>query len=226
MRVLIIEDEAPLARSVARALREESSYAVDIALNGEDGLHLALTEPYDLVLLDLQLPKLDGLRVLREVRARGSRIPVLILTARDLKSDVVSGLDLGADDYLTKPFDILELLARCRALIRRGYDRPDPILRCGAIEIDTRARSVRVSGKRVELSAMEYRLLEYLALREGELVTREEIETRLYGQDALHDSNVVEVHISNLRKRLGPEVAHSALRTVRGQGYMLGGDAE
>jgi DNA-binding response OmpR family regulator len=221
MRVLIIEDEVLLARSVARALREEASYTVDLAHDGEDGLHLACTEPYDLILLDLLLPKVDGFRILRELRGRGFCTPVLILTARDTKSDVVSGLDLGADDYLPKPFDIRELLARCRALIRRGYDRPDPVLRAGRIEVDTRARSVHVAGRPVELSAMEYRLLEYLALRAGEVVTREEIEARLYGQDSIRDSNVVEVYVSNLRKRLSAGLASPPIRTVRGQGYVL-----
>jgi two-component system OmpR family response regulator len=221
MRILIIEDEVPLARSVARALREEGSYAVDLAHNGEDGLHLALTEPYDLILLDLLLPKVDGLTVLRKLRARRTRTPVLILSARDLKADVVKGLDLGADDYLTKPFDIHELLARCRVLVRRGYDHPDPVLRAGGIEIDPRARSVKVSGQPVDLSAMEYRLLEYLAMRAGETVTREEIEARLYGQDSMRDSNVLEVYVSNLRKRLGSDPAASPIRTVRGLGYLL-----
>jgi two-component system OmpR family response regulator len=221
MRILVIEDEVLLARSVARALREEGSYIVDLAHDGEDGLHLALTEPYDLILLDLLLPKVDGLTVLRKFRARGTRTPVLILSARDMKTDVVTGLDLGADDYLTKPFDIHELLARCRALVRRGYDCPDPVLRAGEIEIDTRARTVKVSGHPVEFSAMEYRLLEYLAMRLGETVTREEIEVRLYGQDSMRDSNVLEVYVSNLRKRLGPGPAASAIRTVRGLGYLL-----
>ena len=217
MRVLIIEDEERLARNIASVLREAASFAVDIAVDGEDGLHLARTNPYDLIILDLMLPKIAGLQVLGTLRSEGNRVPVLILTARDGTGDVVRGLDLGSDDYLTKPFDMAELLARCRALIRRSYDRPDPTIRAGGLEIDPPRRVVRQAGKDHALPAMEYRLLEFLAMRAGEVVSKEDILEHLYDFDAERFSNVIEVYVSSLRKRFGSEL----IRTLRGQGYKL-----
>jgi DNA-binding response OmpR family regulator len=217
MRVLIVEDEARLARNVASVLREAASFAVDIASDGEDGLHLARTNPYDLVILDLMLPKLGGLDVLSTLRSEGGRVPVLVLTAKDSSEDIVQGLDLGSDDYLTKPFEMAELLARCRALIRRSYDRPDPTIVAGALEIDPRRRLVRYKGKEHVLPAMEYRLLEFLAMRAGEVVSKEDILEHLYDFDAERFSNVIEVYISSLRKRFGAAV----IETFRGQGYRL-----
>ena len=219
MRVLIVEDEERLARNIAAVLREAASFAVDVAGDGEDGLHLARTNPYDLVILDLMLPKLSGLEVLRKLRAEGRRFPVLILTARGASEDVVQGLDLGSDDYLTKPFEMAELVARCRALIRRSYDRPDPVIRAGGLEIDPLRRVVRQGGREHVLPAMEYRLLEYLAMKAGQVVSKEQILEHLYDFDAERFSNVIEVYISALRKRFGAEL----IGTLRGQGYVLGG---
>lgn len=217
MRVLIIEDEQRLARNIAKTLRGTAGYAVDVSHDGEDGLHMARDGLYDLILLDLMLPRLDGLELLRLIRAEGVATPVLVLTARDRTEDVIAGLDTGGDDYLTKPFEMGELLARCKALIRRSYDRPDPTIRLGRLEIDTAGRAVRFDGESVVLPAMEYRLLEYLALRAGQIVSKEEILEHLYDFDAERFSNVIEVYISSLRKRLTPE----SIRTVRGQGYVL-----
>ena len=218
MRVLVVEDEERLARNIARALRERASYAVDISTDGEDGRHMACSEPYDLIILDLMLPKVSGWEILRDLRAKGDRKPVLVLTARDKTEDVVRGLDLGCDDYLTKPFEIAELVARCKALIRRSYDRPDPVICVGELRINTAARSVTFRGRTELLPAMEYRLLEYLALRAGELVSKEHILEHLYDFDSERFSNVVEVYISSLRKRFDPGL----IRTIRGQGYLLG----
>ncbi len=217
MRVLIIEDERRLARNIASVLHEAASFAVDISTDGEDGLHLARTSPYDLIILDLMLPKIPGLDVLRALRSAGNRVPVLILTARDSTEDVVQGLDLGCDDYLTKPFEMAELLARCRALIRRSYDRPDPTIRAAGLEIDPRRRVVRQAGREHDLPAMEYRLLEFLAMRSGEVVSKEDILEHLYDFDAERFSNVVEVYVSALRKRFGAEL----IQTLRSQGYRL-----
>jgi len=217
MRVLIVEDEGRLARNIASVLREAASFAVDIATDGEDGLHLARTNPYDLILLDLMLPKIPGLDLLSTLRREGRRVPVLILTARDGTDDIVEGLDLGCDDYLTKPFEMAELLARCRALIRRSYDRPVPIISAGGLEIDPRRRIVRQAGEEHVLPAMEYRLLEFLAMRAGEVVSKEDILEHLYDFDAERFSNVIEVYISSLRKRFGPGL----IATLRGQGYRL-----
>jgi two-component system OmpR family response regulator len=217
MRILIIEDEERLGRDIASVLREAASFAVDVALDGEDGLHLARTNPYDLIVLDLMLPKIGGLKVLSTLRSEGRRVPVLVVTARDSTEDVVRGLDLGCDDYLTKPFEMGELVARCRALIRRSYGRADPTIRAAGLEIDPRRRLVRQAGKEHVLPAMEWRLLEFLAMRAGEVVSKEDILEHLYDFDAERFSNVVEVYVSSLRKRFGAEL----IQTLRGQGYRL-----
>lgn len=222
MRVLIVEDEARLARNVAKALRETASFAVDISNDGEDGLHQALSNPYDLIVLDLMLPKVSGLDILRSLRHEGLRVPVLILTARDTTEDVIKGLNLGSDDYMTKPFDMGVLIARCHALIRRNYDRPDPVVSVGALSVNTASRTVRVREQVVELPAMEYRLLEYLVLRADQVVTKEEIIEHLYDFNAENFSNVVEVYISSLRKKLDPGPPYQLIHTVRGQGYLVG----
>lgn len=217
MRVLIVEDEERLARNIGRTLERSAGFAVDICLDGEDGSHMARTNPYDLVILDLMLPRRDGLTVLKELRSANRRTPVLVLTARDTTSDVVRGLEAGSDDYLTKPFEMTELIARCKALIRRAYDRPDPLIRVGPLQIDTLARAVSHRGRPHALPAMEYRLLEYLAMRAGQVVSKEEIVEHLYDFESERFSNVVEVYISSLRKRFGTEL----IRTLRGQGYVL-----
>lgn len=222
MRVLIVEDEIRLARNIARALKETTSFAVDISTDGEDGQHQALSNAYDLIVLDLMLPKVGGLRILERLRRDGNRVPVLILTARDATDDVIRGLNMGSDDYLTKPFDMGELIARCGALIRRTYDRPDPVVSVGELSVDTSSRMVTLQGQPVAVSAMEYRLLEYLMLRAGQIVTKAEIVEHLYDFNAENFSNVVEVHVSALRKKLDPEPQHRLIHTVRGRGYLVG----
>ena len=221
MRVLIIEDEPRLARNIARALKTRAAYVVDTCFNGTDGLHMALTNPYDLVILDLILPDTDGLKVLQSLREQGRRTPVLVLTARSATDDVVRGLDLGCDDYLTKPFKLDELVARCRALVRRSYDRPDPVLSVGGLSINTATREVTWNRRQQRLPATEYRLLEYLAMRAGQVVPKEDILEHLYDFGSDRFSNVIEVYVSMLRKRFGREV----ITTVRGQGYVLTGGA-
>lgn len=223
MRVLIIEDERRLARNVADVLEQRCGYAVDVSTDGEDGRHMALTNPYDLIVLDLMLPKVDGMRVLRELRAAGGTVPVLILTARDGRENVIEGLDAGSDDYLTKPFDMGELVARCRALIRRSYDRPDPVIQVGELSVDVSRREVRAGGRPVELSAMEFRVLEYLAMRAGEVVSKEDLIEHLYGFEAERFSNVIEVYVSALRRKLAGDGGRRFIQTLRNQGYRLEG---
>ena len=219
MRVLIIEDEPRLARNIAQVLKAKAAFVADICSNGTDGRHMALTNPYDLVILDLILPDMDGLKILKSLRGRARRTPVLILTARSATEDVVRGLDLGCDDYLTKPFKPDELVARCRALIRRCYDRADPVLAVGDLSINTATREVTSKGGQQRLPATEYRLLEYLAMRAGQVVPKGDIIEHLYDFDSDRFSNVIEVYVSMLRKRFGPEI----ITTVRGQGYVLTG---
>lgn len=221
MRVLIIEDEDRLARNLAQAIAETTSYAVDISSDGEDGQHEALSNPYDLIVLDLMLPKVPGLDILARLRREGNRVPVLILTAKDASEDIVRGLDAGSDDYLTKPFDMGEFLARCKALVRRAYDRPDPVVRVGGLSLNTSSRAVTLRGQRIALRAMEYRLLEYLMLRAGQIVSKEEILEHLYDFNAESFSNVIEVYISALRKKIVAASARVSIRTIRGQGYVI-----
>ncbi len=209
-------------RNIAKALKETASYAVDISTDGEDGWHQALSNPYDLILLDLMLPKVGGLEILAELRRQGNRVPVLILTARDTTRDIIRGLNSGGDDYITKPFDMGELLARCKAMVRRTYDRPDPVVRIGELSVDTSSRLVTLRGRRVTLSAMEYRLLEYLVWRAGQIVSKAEIIEHLYDFNAETFSNVVEVYISTLRRKLDVDPERSLIHTVRGLGYVLG----
>lgn len=221
MRVLVVEDEARLARNIAKALREIASYAVDISADGEDGHHQALSNPYDLIILDLMLPKVSGLDILKSLRRQGCKVPVLILTAKDTTEDIIRGLDCGSDDYMTKPFEIGELLARCRALVRRTYDRPDPILRVGDLSVDVSSRTVMLGDRRISLRAMEYRLLEYLVLRAGQIVSKTEILEHLYDFGAESFSNVVEVHVSALRRKLNTGSQRVGIHTVRGLGYVI-----
>jgi two-component system response regulator PhoP len=223
MRVLIIEDEARLAENVARSLRESAGYAVDVALDGEEGAFMAESNPYDLVILDLMLPKLDGLSVLQRMRSRGSAVPVLVLTARDEKESIVALLNAGADDYVAKPFDLGELLARAKALIRRGKGQSAALLKVGDLEINTADLSVRRKGKLVSLTAMEYRVLEYLAHRPGAVVPKTELLEHLYDFNWERFSNVIEVYISGLRRKLEDSGDSKLIHTLRGQGYMLRG---
>src|SRR6202161_1492691 len=202
MRVLLVEDEVRLAENVASALREGPNFAVDCAEDGLTGLHLTENAYYDLIVLDLMLPELDGMGILRKVRARGDRTPVLILTAKSEAGSIIALLNAGADDYLTKPFDLGELIARAKALIRRGKGVADPILRLSDLEVNTVEQTVHRSGKPVDLSATEYRILEYLIHRPRVIVSKRELLEHLYDFTWEHHSNVIEAHVSNLRKKL------------------------
>jgi two-component system OmpR family response regulator len=215
MRVLVIEDEADLLSVIARALRE-NGYAVDEAGDGNDGLYKALTWPYDAVVLDIMLPGLNGWDFLRRLRKK-QQTPVLILSARDTVKDRVDGLDLGADDYLTKPFALTELLARLQALIRRSAGKAAPEIVIGDVVINLRTRAVMRDGQPVELTAREFAIVELLALARGELVTRTRIYDHIFDENDDTLSNLVEVHVSNIRKKLGKDF----ITTRRGQGYII-----
>ena len=222
MRVLLVEDYQPLARALAQGLRE-AGYAVDATADGRQGLALAEANGYDALVLDVMVPELDGLAILRRVRAAGSSAAVVIITARDQVADRIAGLDLGADDYLVKPFALDELLARLRAVIRRRYQSTTTVVALGDLVIDSAARVVRRAGKPVTLSAREFALLEYLALRRGQIVTRAEIWGHVYDFAAEPSSNVVDVYVGYLRRKLGDGEAggHRLIRTHRGLGYSL-----
>lgn len=221
MRVLIIEDEVKIARNITRVLDEEYSWAVDICTDGEDGRHMAVTNPYDLIILDLGLPKIGGIEILKELRTRGMTTPVLILTARDDTHDIIDGLETGSDDYMVKPFDMRELIARCKALVRRSYGRAATVIEIGDISVNTTKHQVMVRGRMIQLSAMEYRLLEYLAMRANEVVSKADITEHLYSSYSENFSNVVEVYISSLRKKLGSGPNREVIHTLRNQGYVL-----
>jgi len=214
MRVLIIEDESRLAKNIAQVLKESASFAADICTEGTDGLHMAKTNPYDLIVLDLTLPGMDGLDILSKLRSEGKTIPVLILTARDTSSDIITGLNTGGDDYLTKPFDMGELVARCKALVRRSYGQSHPQVKVGKLTIDTVGRQVEFNGKEVRLTAMEYRTLEYLAMRAGQIVSKEDLLEHLYDFNWERFSNTT-------RRKLDPDKQYDLIETVRGQGYLL-----
>ncbi len=221
MRVLVVEDYQLLRESLASGLKQ-LGYAVDATGDGVDGLWYAENHPYDVVILDLMLPKLGGLELLQRVRAAGNTVPVLVLTAKDSIEDRVKGLDHGADDYLVKPFAFDELAARVRALVRRRYDRDVALIRVGDLEIDTRKRSVRRAQQIVPLSAREYALLEYLASRAGHVVTRTEIWDHVYDAADEPWSNVLDVHISHLRRKIDHGHELKLIHTRRGLGYVLG----
>ena len=216
MRILVVEDEPDLARQIGETL-EEGGYAVDMAHDGEEGYFMGDTEPYDAVILDLGLPKLDGLTVLERWRNEGRLMPVLILTARDRWSEKVAGFDAGADDYVTKPFQMEELLARLRALIRRSAGHASANLECGAVLLDTRSGRVAVNGVPVKLTAQEYKILSYLMHHQEKVVSRTELTEHVYDQDFDRDSNTIEVFIGRLRKKLGVDV----IKTERGLGYRM-----
>ncbi len=220
MRLLLVEDERDLARQVAGALKE-AGYVVDVAHDGEDGHFLGDSEPYDAVILDIGLPVIDGITVLTRWRKAGRTMPVLILTARDRWSEKVAGFDAGADDYLTKPFVLEELLARVRALLRRSTGHATNELVCGPLTLDIRGARVSVDGAPIKLTALEYRLLAYLMHHQGKVVSRTELTEHLYDQNFDRDSNTIEVFVGRLRKKLGLDL----LETVRGLGYRLAAPA-
>jgi two-component system response regulator PhoP len=221
VRILVIEDERRLAHNIARSLREACGYAVDIAFNGEDGLYMAEENTHDALCLDLMLPGLSGIDVLRRLRAGNVRTPVLILTARDETASVVSLLNQGADDYLAKPFDLEELKARLQALIRRSQGHADSVLTVGDLEMDVARAVVRRGGMALSLSPMEYRVLEYLMHRPGIIVTKNNLLEHLYDFNWEKFSNVVEVYIWGLRKKIDVEHEVKLIHTLRGHGYML-----
>jgi two-component system OmpR family response regulator len=219
MRILIVEDEPLLASRLAATCRERG-YAVDVAADGEQADFLAGTETYDAVILDLGLPRIDGLTLLERWRSAGSAVPVLVLTARGSWSEKVRGIDGGADDYVTKPFQMDELLARLRALIRRSSGQLRPELRCGAVVLDPRTSQVTVSGQPVKLTGHELRVLSYLMHHHGRVVSQSELTEHIYAQSFDRDSNTVEVFIARLRRKLGAAI----IETVRGLGYRIGGE--
>ncbi len=218
MRILIIEDEAPLLERVAAQLREQG-YAVDTAADGRNGLYLGQEYPLDAAVVDLGLPDLPGIEVIRRWRAAGRRFPILILTARGRWQDKVEGLEAGADDYLVKPFHTEELLARLRALIRRTGGWTQAVLACGPIALDTGAQQVTLLGQPVDLTAYEYKLLEYLMLHAGTVISKTELTEHLYQEDEDRDSNVLEVLVGRLRRKLDPDRDLNPIETLRGRGY-------
>lgn len=220
MRVLLVEDEPGIAQFVRQGLAE-AGYAVDVATDGHSGLDYALAAEYDIILLDIMLPKMDGLQLLRQLRAEKIKIPVLLLTARDAVEDRVQGLDAGADDYLSKPFAFKELLARLRALLRRPPLQADTILRVADLEMDVASREVRRAGKQIELSPREFTLLEYLMRHPRQVLTRDQITEHIWNFDFYGDSNVVDVYIGYLRRKIDRGFDPPLLHTVRGIGYRL-----
>ena len=216
MRILLVEDDPDLSRQLKSSLAD-AGYAVDYAADGEEAQFLGETEPYDAIILDLGLPKVDGVSVLERWRREHVGTPVLILTARGAWSEKVAGFDAGADDYLAKPFHTEELLARLRALVRRAAGHSAPSLSCGALRLDPRAARASVDGEPVRLTSLEYRLLHYLMMHQGRVISRTELVEHLYDQDFDRDSNTIEVFIGRLRKKIGPD----RIETVRGLGYRL-----
>jgi DNA-binding response OmpR family regulator len=221
MRILLVEDEIRLAENIAGALRDGPGFAVDHAEDGTTGAHLASDPCYDLIVLDLMLPGMDGMSLLKRLRSRGIGTPVLILTAKNEAGSVVELLNAGADDYLGKPFDLGELIARTKALIRRGKGAAHPTLHVAEIEVNTLDQSVKRGGKSIDLSPMEYRILEYLIHRPRATVSKRELLEHLYDYNWEHHSNVIEAHISNLRRKLDPDKGMPSIETLRGRGYRL-----
>jgi DNA-binding response OmpR family regulator len=223
MRVLLIEDHKPLVRALRQGLEEEG-FAVDVAADGEEGDFKARTAEYDVIILDLMLPKVDGLTLLQKWRRDGIKTHVLVLTARSSIDDKVKGLDLGADDYLTKPFELNELIARLRALIRRNHQVKDPVLRVHDLEIDTAARTIKRGGKTIHLTPREFALLEFLAFHRGKVVSRSMIWEHLYDEQDENTSNVVDVYIRYLRNKIDKGFEPPLILTRWGEGYLLRGE--
>ena len=220
MRILLVEDDPRIARFVAQGLREQA-YAVDASADGEDALYKATVNDYDAIILDVMIPARDGFEVCRELRAAGSSVPVIMLTARDAVQDRIEGLDTGADDYLTKPFEVAELLARLRALLRRGHVVRPALIAAADLVIDTRAHVVTRAGRRVELTAKEYALLEYLARERGRVLTRSEIAEHVWDENFDPFSNLIDVNINRLRRKLDDGFSVPLIPPRRGEGYLL-----
>jgi len=221
MRVLLVEDEVRLAENIANGLRDGPGYAVDVAHNGEDAIHLCASASYDLLVLDLMIPKLSGEEVVRQLRAQRNATPVLVLTAVSGTAKTIEMLNIGADDYMSKPFDLGELIARTRSLIRRSKGTAEPVLRFGNLCIHTAEQTVQQGSERVELSPTEYRILEYLMFRPRVIVSKRELLEHLYDFTWEHHSNVIEAHVSNLRKKLRTGSEWEIVETLRGRGYRL-----
>ncbi|MDZ4812169.1 MAG: response regulator transcription factor [Pseudomonadota bacterium] len=218
MRILLVEDEAPLRETLAARLKREG-YAVDVAADGEEGLFQGKEVPFDVAIIDLGLPNMSGMELIQKLRAHGAKYPVLVLTARSSWQDKVEGLKSGADDYLVKPFHVEELLARLNALMRRASGWTRPQLECGPVVLDTTAQTINVNGQPVELTTYEYKVLEYLMIHAGELVSKADLTEHIYQQDFDRDSNVLEVFIGRLRRKLDPDGVLKPIETVRGRGY-------
>ena len=218
MRILIIEDEAPLLEQLKNRFNEEG-FSVDGAADGEEGLYFGLEYPIDLAVVDLGLPKKSGMDVIRALRADGKDFPILILTARDRWQDKVEGLESGADDYLVKPFQFEELQARVNALLRRSSGWSTPVLAFGPVELDTVGQVVKVDGSPISLTSYEYKTLEYLMMHDQKVVSKMELTEHIYEQDFDRDSNVIEVFIGRLRKKINPKNEHKPIETLRGRGY-------
>lgn len=218
MRILLVEDEAPLRETLAARLKREG-YAVDVAADGEEGLFQGKEVPFDVAIIDLGLPNMSGMELIQKLRAHGAKYPMLVLTARSSWQDKVEGLKSGADDYLVKPFHVEELLARLNALMRRASGWTRPQLECGPIVLDTTAQTIAVNGAPVELTTYEYKVLEYLMIHAGELVSKADLTEHIYQQDFDRDSNVLEVFIGRLRRKLDPDGSLKPIETVRGRGY-------
>jgi two-component system response regulator PhoP len=218
VRALVVEDEQALRDALQRDLTA-AGFTVDLAADGEEGLFAGTEYPIDVAVIDLGLPKLPGLEVIRRLRARGKRCPILSLTARDRWQDKVEGLDAGADDYVAKPFHFQEVLARMQALLRRSGGWASSSLTCGPVVLDTRAQTVTVDGRPVDLTTFEYRILEHLMLKAGEIISKTDLTEQLYEQDFERDSNVIEVFIGRLRRKLDPDDTIKPIETLRGRGY-------
>lgn len=218
MRLLLVEDEQALRDSLTQQLKD-SGFNVDAAADGQEGLYCAIEYPLDIAIIDLGLPKISGLDVIKRVRSAGKSYPILILTARDRWQDKVEGLQAGADDYVAKPFHFEELLARVQALLRRSGGWAQPVLRCGPVALDTRTQEVSVNDQKVDLTSFEFRILEYLIHRAGEVISKTELTERLYAQDFDRDSNTIEVFIGRLRRKLDPDNVIKPIETLRGRGY-------
>lgn len=218
MRILLVEDEAPLRETLAARLKREG-YAVDVAADGEEGFFQGKEVPFDVAIIDLGLPKMGGMELINKLRAHGAKYPMLVLTARSSWQDKVEGLKSGADDYLVKPFHVEELLARLNALMRRASGWTRPQLECGPVILDTTAQTISVNAQPVELTTYEYKVLEYLMVHAGELVSKADLTEHIYQQDFDRDSNVLEVFIGRLRRKLDPDGTLKPIETVRGRGY-------
>lgn len=223
MKILVVEDQKRMANLLKKGL-EENSFIVDLAFDGEEGLYMAGNYPYDAILLDITLPIMDGLTILKTLRLKQSEVPILMITARSEIESRVKGLNFGADDYIVKPFDFSELMARLRSVIRRSKGKLSPLVTIHDLTLDTNSRIVRRNGREITLSATEYNLLEYLALNSGRVISRTELTEHIYDTDFDRDSNVIDVYVNHLRNRLDKGFDRQLIFTVRGAGYMLKGE--